>query len=114
MLVCTFLKQGIYVPLGRGHREERDRECYREKKREARREVVVTKKTAWEQWSGDLGTAEGRTKMLKVTKQMRRDRRDVEGTNFIKGGDGVIKVDGADVCERWRGYFQELLNDENE
>ena len=31
---------------------------------------------------------------------MRRDRRDVEGTNFIKGEDEVIKVDVAEVCER--------------
>ena len=46
---------------------------------------------------------------------MRMDRKDVEGTNFIYGEDGVIKVDRAEVrCERWRGYFQELLNGENE
>ena len=38
----------------------------------------------------------------------------MERTNFIKGEDRVIMVDGAEVCERWRGYFQELLNDENE
>ena len=61
------------------------------------REVAVAKRTAWEQWSGDLGTAGGRAKMFKVAKQMRRDRKDVDGTNFIKGEDGVIKVDGAEV-----------------
>ena len=83
-------------------------------KREARKQVAVAKRAAWEQWSGDLGTAGGRAKMFKVAKQMRRDRRDVEGTNFIEGEDGVIKVDGGEVCERWRGYFQELLNGENE
>ena len=37
--------------------------------------------------------------MFKVAKQMRRDRKDVEGTNFIKGEDWVINVDGAEVCE---------------
>ena len=80
-------------------REERDKECYREKKREERRGVAVAKRTAWEQWSGDLGTAGGRAKLFKVAKQMRRDRKDVEGRNFIKGKDGVIKVDRAEVCE---------------
>ena len=89
-----------------GTREEGDRERYREKKREARREVAVAKRTAWEQWSGDLGTAGGRAKMFKVTKQLWKDRKDEEGTNFIKGKDGVIKVDGAKVCERWNDYFQ--------
>ena len=75
--------------------------------------MAVAKRTAWEQWSSDLATAGGRAKMFKVAKQMRRDRKDVE-TNFIKGEDGAMKVDGAEVCERWRGYFQELLNGENE
>ena len=65
--------------------KERDRERYREKKREARREVAVAKRTPWEQWSGDQGTAGGRAKMFKFAKQMRRDRKDMEGTNFIKG-----------------------------
>ena len=96
-----------------GTREEGDRERYREKEREAKREAAVAKRTAWEQWSGDLGTAGGRAKIFKVAMQMRRDRKDVEGINFIKGEDRVIKVDGAEVCERWKGYFQELLNGEN-
>ena len=72
-----------------GTREEGYRERYREKKREARREVAVAKITAWEQWSGDMGTAGGRAKMFKVAKQMRWDRKDVEGRNFIKEKDGV-------------------------
>ena len=96
-----------------GTREEGERKCHREKKREARREVAVAKRTAWEQWRGDLGTAGNRVKMFKVAKQT-RDRKDVQGMNFIKGEDGVIKVDGAEVCETRRGYFQELLNGENE
>ena len=61
--------------------------------------MAVAKRTAWEQWSGDLGTAGGRAKMFKVAKQMRKDRKDMERTNFIKGEDGVIKVDGPEVCE---------------
>ena len=32
-----------------GTREERDRECYREKKRESRRDVAVGKRTAFKQ-----------------------------------------------------------------
>ena len=36
--------------------------------------MAVAKTTAWEQWSGDLGTAGGRAKMFKVAMQMRRDK----------------------------------------
>ena len=35
------------------------------------------------------------------------------GQTLLKGKMGK-KVYGAEVCERWRGYFQELLNGENE
>ena len=52
--------------------------------------------------------------MFRVTKQMRKDRRDVEGTNFIKSDTGEIKIEATEVCVRWREYFEVLLNGENE
>ena len=45
---------------------------------------------------------------------MRKDKRDVVGTNFIKSDTGEIKVEGAEVCERWKEYFEALLNGESE
>ena len=47
--------------------------------------------------------------MFRVAKQMRRDKSDVEGTNYIKYKNGVIKVDSVAVAERWRRYFERLL-----
>ena len=33
---------------------------------------------------------------------MRKDRRDVEGTNFIKSDTGEIKIEATEVCgSRW-------------
>ena len=69
---------------------------------------------AWEEWSRNLNTAEGRGKMFRVAKQMRKDRRDVKGTNFIKSETGEIKIEATEVCGRWREYFEVLLNGENE
>ena len=61
-----------------------------------------------------MNTAAGRGKMFMVSKQMRKDRRDVEGTNFIKSDTGEIKIEATEVCGRWREYFVVLLNGENE
>ena len=61
-----------------------------------------------------MNTAEGRGKMFGVAKQMRKDRRDVEGTNFIKSNTAEIKIKATEVCGRWREYFEVLLNGENE
>ena len=93
---------------------EVDRETYKDRKRVARREIAIAKRGAWEEWSKNLNTAEGRGKMFRVAKQMRKDRRDVEGTNFIKSDTGEIKIEATEVCERWRVYFEVLLNGENE
>ena len=45
---------------------------------------------------------------------MRKDRRDVDGTNLIKSDTGEIKIQATEVCGRWREYFEVLLNGENE
>ena len=39
---------------------------------------------------------------------------DVDGTNCVKSHTGEIKVEGAEVCGRWKEYFEALLNGENE
>ena len=61
-----------------------------------------------------MNTAEGRGKIFRVAKQMRKDRRDVEGTNFMKSDTGEIKIEATEVCGRWRKYFDVLLYGENE
>ena len=43
--------------------------------------------------------------MFMVAKQMRKDGRDVEGTNFIKSNTGEIKIEAIEVCGRLRDYL---------
>ena len=44
---------------------------------------------------------------------MRKERKDVVGGIYIKDKDGNILVEGQGIKERWRKYFEELLNEEN-
>ena len=60
-----------------------------------------------------MKTAECRGKMFRIAKQMRKEKIDVDGTNFIKSDTGEIKVEGAEVCGRWKEYFAAFLNWEN-
>ena len=53
-------------------RMEVDRETYQDRKRVARKEIAIAKRGAWEEWSKNLNTAEGRGKMFRVAKQMRK------------------------------------------
>ena len=73
----------------------------------------MAKETALKLWSEDLDTAAGQQKMFKMANQMRKDRKDVLGSNFFRDPDGNVKVDSVEVLDRWRGYFEDLLNAEN-
>ena len=52
--------------------------------------------------------------MFRIAKQMRKDKRYMVGTNFIKSDTGGIQVERAEVCERLKEYFEALINGENE
>ena len=95
-------------------RREEDKRIYVERKMEAKRQVTAAKTAEWEQWSRDLETNEGRLKMFKVAKQMRKERKDVIGVKFIKGDDGEIETKDKDILRRWQEYFEQLLNEEND
>ena len=94
-------------------RRDEDKQLYKLLSRIASREVARAKDDAWEQWSEGLGSACGRLKMFKIAKQMRKDRQDISGTNYIKDERGDILTVGEDVADRWRRYFDGLLNNEN-
>ncbi len=52
--------------------------------------------------------------MFKMAKQMRKERKDVIGARYVKDEHGNIKVEEADIMQRWKRYFSELLNEENQ
>ena len=51
--------------------------------------------------------------MFKITKQMRNDRQNKSETNYIKDEYGNILMAGGDVADRWKRYFEGLLNSQN-
>ena len=95
-------------------RNEEDRVEYQLKKREAKAAVGRARKEAWRQWSENLNTREGRNKLFRVASQMRKDKKDVQGTSFIKDEDDNILVEQVAVADRWKRYFEQLLNEEFE
>ena len=58
-------------------KNEEDREIYKVKKREAKRQVAQARRIVLEEWSQNLNTAEGRNKMFRIAQCMRKDRKDV-------------------------------------
>ncbi len=84
------------------------------KSRIAKRAVSVAKGRAWTEWSQNINTTEGKQKIFKMAKQMKEERRDVIGSRYVKDEHGNIKVEEVDIMQRWKRYFRELLNKENQ
>ena len=76
-------------------REVRDRETwrqYRNKNRQAKRTVAIAKDRTWKNWSESLQSKEGRAKIFKIAKQMKKERKDVVGLKFVRDENGTLKV----------------------
>ncbi len=49
-----------------------------------------------------------------MQKQIKKERKDVIGAKYIKDEKGDIKIQKEEKMNRWRSYFKDLLNEENE
>ena len=45
---------------------------------------------------------------------MGKERREVTGAEYVKGERGNIQTAKEDILERWRSYFETLLDEKNE
>ncbi|KAK3524337.1 hypothetical protein QTP70_027959 [Hemibagrus guttatus] len=61
-----------------------------------------------------LGVSSGRRKEDKETWQRDRDGKDVQQVRVIKDRDGRVLTSEESVQRRWKEYFEELMNEENE
>ena len=61
-----------------------------------------------------LDSKEGRQNIFRIAKQKKKERKDITGTNCLKGDNGELLVSEEQVSGRWREYFEKLLNEENE
>ena len=75
--------------------------------------MAIAKRKALDEWCENINTAEGRRKMFAMAKQLRKDKKDIIGGYFVKGENGEIKTTDDDIRQRWKEYFNELLNVEN-
>ena len=65
-----------------------------------------------------LDSKEGTQNIFRIAKQKKKERKDITditGTNCLKGDNGELLVsEEQQVSDRWREYFEKLLNEENE
>ncbi|XP_066940979.1 uncharacterized protein [Macrobrachium rosenbergii] len=61
-----------------------------------------------------MGTPEGEKIIYRIAEARRKDSQDVGELGIIKDENGNILIEEEEVKRRWKEYFSQLLNTENE
>ena len=61
-----------------------------------------------------LESKEGETDLYRLARQSDRDGKDMQQDRMIKDRDGNLLTDARSVTGRWKEFFEELMNEENE
>ncbi|KAK3547836.1 hypothetical protein QTP86_031968, partial [Hemibagrus guttatus] len=72
------------------------------------------KQKAYDELYTRLDTREGEKDLYRLARQRDRDGKDVQQVRVIKDRDGRVLTSEESVQRRWKEYFEELMNEENE
>ena len=87
--------------------------AYKTARKQAKREVAKARNKAYEELYEKLETKEGENELSKIAKQRNRQSKDVQQVRVIKSNTGEILMEEEKVKQRWKEYFDDLLNQEN-
>ena len=87
--------------------------AYKTARKQAKREVAKTRNKAYEELFEKLETKQGENEVFKIAKQRNRHNKDVQQVRVIKSKIGEILMEEEKVKQRWKEYFDNLLNHEN-
>lgn len=90
-----------------------DRNRYREKNKVVKKVVAQAKAKSYDDVYNELGTKEGLKKMIKLSKARNKSTKDITHIKQIKDQEGVVLRKEEDIVKRWKEYFEQLLNEEN-
>ena len=87
--------------------------AYKTVRKQAKREVAKARNKAYDELYEKLETKEKENELFKIAKQTNRQSKDVQQERVIKSKTGEILMEEHKVKQRWKKYFDDLLNQEN-
>ena len=60
-----------------------------------------------------MDTTEGQKKVLRMAKERENNSKEMYQSKVIKDEEDGVLVDDLKILERWREYYQKLMNEEN-
>ncbi|KAK3543307.1 hypothetical protein QTP70_014026 [Hemibagrus guttatus] len=77
-------------------------------------DLSKAKQKAYDELYTRLDTREGEKDLYRLARQRDWDGKDVQQVRVIKDRDGRVLTSEESVQRRWKEYFEELMNEENE
>ena len=86
---------------------------HKEKKSKAKKEVVMAKGDAYENWYARLEAKEGEKELYRLAAQRNRSEKDVQHLKVMTNeyGNGMVSLEA--VLKKWKEYFEKLINKKN-
>ncbi|XP_037779266.1 uncharacterized protein LOC119575714 [Penaeus monodon] len=77
------------------------------------REVAKAKSRAYEDLHSSLEGQDGQRKAVRIAKQKNKEAQDVYQAERVKDGEGQVLTEDIQIREKWKEYYQQLMNVEN-
>ncbi|XP_048000280.1 uncharacterized protein LOC125237330 [Leguminivora glycinivorella] len=94
--------------------KESKKEVYKECKKRAKRTVAICRAEAQDNLYRSLERPEGQKRLYQIARARERNGRDISHVKCIKDDSGKILTDDESIKERWKKYFEKLMNEKNE
>ena len=78
---------------------------YKASRNEAKRCIARIQAEVMKKQVETLDSKEGRQNIFRIAKQKKKERKDITGTNCLKGDNGELLVSEEQVSGRWREYM---------
>lgn len=92
---------------------EEDKLHFKAANKEAKRAVARAKALAWDEMYEEFNTPGGVKRLYRLAKARDKTTKDITHMRQIKDDQGSVLADDDRINERWAGYFEKLLNEEN-
>ncbi|KAI5724883.1 hypothetical protein M8J77_008337 [Diaphorina citri] len=92
---------------------EQDKEEYLRAKKDAKRAVAQAKARAIDEGYKEIENNKGERKLLRIAKARDRASKDVTVVKQVKDNEGRVLQEHDQIRDRWKQYFENLLNEEN-
>ena len=94
-------------------KDDESKERYHNAKKKTKRTMAKVKNEAFQELYKRLETKEGVNEVFRIAKQRNKNGQDVQQVKVVKSEYGEVLVEQQRVQQRWKEYFEDLLNQEN-